>query len=427
MDMNPKFNGQGNHWQNLIDQKNWHQLLEEIDNNLEIQPDNDSLWLLGMYVIGHSGNLSSLYHYYNRTRELGCTHPLLEYTAAYFCLIEEKMEDALGIYLKLNDTPNSQLAQDLIEKARLDYPLIEKAQALEYHEFVPELILKSLLPHTQKQSTSEIKKVVVITEKDPSYALWKETEKDPEPENNQKVKTGIVIAKWFIISFIASCSIAITFFLIQKYWQTKAAALPDYSIQDSAAVLPIRNSKPLVKYELREKLISDFEKAKTDLRSGKVNTARFLLNSILNSNADFLSREKAKIYLNFIPEPQSEELKDNLDIAKIVENPVLRNGSYITWEGELLTMRETLPEVLPDSERPYKNGVALRLLVRSDSNEYLVEAFYESGQITDIQKALQIKSGQNVKERIKVLIFGQYRGLVGTQKNPYIEVIKLWR
>ncbi|MCB1148262.1 MAG: hypothetical protein KDK38_15785, partial [Leptospiraceae bacterium] len=133
------------------------------------------------------------------------------------------------------------------------------------------------------------------------------------------------------------------------------------------------------------------------------------------------------IYLNFIPEPQSEELKDNLDIAKIVENPVLRKGSYITWEGELLTMRETLPEVLPDSERPYKNGVALRLLVRSDSNEYLVEAFYESGQITDIQKALQIKSGQNAKERIKVLIFGQYRGLVGTQKNPYIEVIKLWR
>jgi len=138
-----------------------------------------------------------------------------------------------------------------------------------------------------------------------------------------------------------------------------------------------------------------------------VNQARYLLNRLMHSNADFQSREKSRIFIGFIADPEFSDFNDNLPLKELFDNVKLRRGSLIVAAGEL---RDTVED---------GNGITYQFMAREGGEEYRVHAF------RPLSIKEEIASGKGAQKSIQV--YGRFKGLVGQQQAIYIEALRVWK
>lgn len=168
-------------------------------------------------------------------------------------------------------------------------------------------------------------------------------------------------------------------------------------------------------YKDRQQLIDDFEMAKKIIGEGKVNQARFLLQRIILSNADFKSKEKSKIFLNFIPNVSYQDFHDPIALKNISKYSNFYFDSIVLIEGKIFK------EVDGD------NGKILSALVNEDKEKYLVDAFLPTAKREKNWLPYQEyhKKQENNKEKMAIL-FGKFKGLIGQPPRIYLELEKIW-
>jgi len=284
----------------------------------------------------------------------------LEYLKAYQALLAGDSEKALWHYLQIVDEPEGWLAKSIVKKFR-------KAKNLDGAEV-------------------RAADFVAVPEKVPPGL----------PSANPKATRTPVI-------FIAPILIIIVLILGYFFWpkaKKHNPKIPELQIADSAAVMPVLNeSDILFRYRTRERIIDDFEKAKLLLKDKKVNQSRYLLNQLIYSNADFQTREKAKIFLGFVFEPDFSDFNDNIQLSALFKNPKMHRDALVVVGGEV---RDAISE---------KSGVLYQFIATSGGQEYRVHAF--------AHEAKQIGSKS-------VQVYGRFKGLVGEQKAIYLEALRVW-
>jgi len=178
-------------------------------------------------------------------------------------------------------------------------------------------------------------------------------------------------------------------------------------VADSAAVMPVVDkNKILYTYRTREAIIRDFEDAKVLLKARKVNQCRYLLQRLVYSNADFQTREKARVFIGFIAEPAFTDFNDNVPLKDLFSAMRLRQGSLVVLAGEL---RDSASE---------PGGTLYQIIAREGGEEYLVHAF----------KSDAIKEEKSLAgAKMPVQVYGRYKGLMGPQRAIYLEALRLWR
>jgi hypothetical protein len=138
----------------------------------------------------------------------------------------------------------------------------------------------------------------------------------------------------FVIIYLTAFRYDIILSLINKFNFFGKKYLPGipeyYHISSSVAQKNI-----LYEYNNGSELHSDFQLIPQLLQNNKINKARYLLNKIIYSNADFKIRERAHLFIKFIPKLDANELNDFIGPQDIRENPILFSGATIRWGGFL--------------------------------------------------------------------------------------------
>lgn len=332
-------------------------------------------------------------------------NPYLRYLFGFRHLASGDIEKALWEYSHLSQVEDKWLATDILEKIRKGQNMAEEAQTKGITAFValPATVpVESITPPNlyiaeKKQylaaPSADKRRIELAAEISDS-----ETIPVVKKYSRKKLYEALAVASGIIL-------FTITFVLLSpKFRKAEKPRWEDFSIRDQATVLPIRSSnKAKYTFTDRDELVNDFEMAKKKLHSGSINQARFLLQRITISNADFVSREKARIFTDFIPEQSYEEFKDNITITEIQKNPVSRLNSLIVTEGKILNRKNT------------QEGESLSIAVHENGNEYLAEIFSRA------------KAPETVAQGKNILVFGRYKGLITARKIVYIEAIRIIR
>lgn len=416
-----------------MDRGDYENLVFEIKDYLKANPQSESGWLVASYCYGHLGNFSGFSECLERAIELNAQQTPVLYACAFRELHREQLEEALAIYLELVEKDPHSLASQIIERARVDENMINAARSGRFQEFMPPLQLLPAATENKNRDSfardlSAKNEPINKLNTDPSIEDAKVAAAIAAGNSTQKKYKPKQFFRYAFLFFLVAGIFILGFVLYNEIHKEKPKSPPDFSIANSASLIPIHSQKPLKIFSSREKLIKTFEEGKKALKNGNLNTARYLWNSVVHSNADFVSREKAQIYLNFIPQVDYSELKDNLSVSQILEEPVLRIGSYIICECEIITVKaDRLSSI--DNEKS-ANGVSLRLMSTEGKNDYMLEAFAENisfekftARFLETPKAASRKKNQSDR----IMVYGQFRTLVGKQKLPYIEVIRLWQ
>lgn len=330
----------------------------------------------------------------------------LHYLKAYYSLLRRDVEKALWHYLEITDDSEGWLARSLVKKFR-------KVKELTDIEFrvADFIVLPAELPPPLKLTPQ---KTVPAPGKEKALASqgWQfdAEKKRPRPAAVPRSPRDLFGAFPYRTLFIASFCVfaAVGIFLIVRLnlQERKTLTAPDLQVADSAAVMPVADpAKILYTYKTREGIIGDFERAKTLLKERKVNQARYLLNRLLNSNADFQTREKSRTFIGFIPDVDYTDFNDNITLKNLFENVALRRNSLVILSGEL---RDSAQEA---------GGVLYQLIAHEAGEEYRVHAFKNA--------ALKEEKLQSAKGQIQV--YGRFKGLLGEQKTIYLEVLRVWR
>lgn len=338
----------------------------------------------------------------------------LHYLKAYYALLQRDIEKALWNYLEIADDPEGWLARSLIKKFR-------KVKELKNVEFrvADFIVLPGELPppttlRTPARSSAKVKPL-----------SKPETERNSAPPSEVKGKGRgwqfsadlkkrrhasfrLPYRMVFLVASLLFVAVAVFLVIRLNLKERKTAQVPDLQIADSAAVMPVvGDDKILFRYKNREQVINDFERAKQLIGARKVNQARYLLNRLMHSNADFQSREKSRIFIGFIADPEFSDFNDNLPLKELFDNVKLRRGSLIVAAGEL---RDTVEDA---------NGITYQFIAREGGEEYRVHAF------RPLSIKEEIASGKGAQKSIQV--YGRFKGLVGQQQAIYIEALRVWK
>ena len=190
-----------------------------------------------------------------------------------------------------------------------------------------------------------------------------------------------------------------------------------FSITPSLQNLTQSNTQDILyEYAKKEYIIDDFEKAKYAINQKRINTARYLLQRIIYSNADFGTKEKCKIFIGFIPDISKDEVSDFVPIHLVLKEPEFYFGIYVFQEVTVVSEKDT-----PDSKQ-------LQAIIKSGDDEYLAEIFFKKAKKDSSWKPYnEFKQTETTEDKVKkAMIFGQFKGLVGPQKKIYIESYQLW-
>jgi hypothetical protein len=323
----------------------------------------------------------------------------LHYLKAYYALLSRDIEKALWHYLEITDDSEGWLAQSLVKKFRKTKEL--KDVAFRVADFI---VLPPELPPPIRFSPQ----TPPVKVKRESGWQFDAEKKKPRARRTGSLFRGFPYRVVFIVGFLLFAAAGIFILVRQHLSERKALHAPDLQVADSAAVMPVADpAKILYTYKTREGIIGDFEKAKTLLQQRKVNQSRYLLNRLLNSNADFQTREKSRTFLGFIPDVDYTDFSDNISLRNLFESVTLRRHSLVILSGELRDRAEE------------NGGVQYQLIAREAGEEYRVHAFKNA---TIPEEKLQPgKAGGGIQ------IYGRFKGLVGDQKAIYLEVIRVWR
>ncbi|MES0491610.1 MAG: hypothetical protein ABUK01_16560 [Leptospirales bacterium] len=384
----------------LIREGDFTGALEQAENALRLDENNFWGWYFAAAAHGFLNQKQPFQENLARAATLHQDSPFFHYLKAYSDLLEGDLEKALWEWTRIVDTEEGWLARNLIEKARNNEPLIEMAGKGDFAEFIVLPVFPSEMP-TAKIPGGE------------------------KPTTNSRIlrpKSGS-LAKILVLSFTGLfVAVVFTYFLYTQNSPENEGpsmdAWKNLTIDESATIPMHRNADDsLYEYKERDSLITDFQLAKDNLSAGKVNQARFLLQRILYSNADFQSKERSRIFLNFIPEPEYKELNDPVSPEEILEHPEFYMDALIIWEGKVVSLKEV------------DRGQEIRLEIEDSDATYSVEVFFQTGEEQTNWKPYEDfkETEDNIEEqKTRAVIFGRYKGLLGKQKNIYIEAIQIW-
>ncbi len=78
-----------------------------------------------------------------------------------------------------------------------------------------------------------------------------------------------------------------------------------------------------------------FKKAQDYFHAYQDNLAQRELNRLLNSNASQAVKEKARILMGFVKEPNFATLKDSFSYAEVKKEPLLYQNCFVRWKGKV--------------------------------------------------------------------------------------------
>jgi hypothetical protein len=320
----------------------------------------------------------------------------LHYLQAWHALLARDTEKALWHYLQIADDAEGWLARSLIQTFRKQKEIANPA----YHA-ADYIVLPATLPPQPKKTITD-----AAAEKQASGWLYE------RPEKKQLPRIRLATFSWARLSVAALLAAAVG---VAAFWfygrlrlQSAPPEIPALQVADSAAVMPVGNgARVLYTYRTRDAIIADFEKAKRFLAERKVNQSRFVLQRLIESNADFQTREKARLFLTFIPDLPFAEFNDNILLRDIFADTKPRLGSLILLAGEL---RDAATR---------SGATTYHFMVREGEREYSVQAFRDAN--------LPEEKLESPDKKSHIQVYGRFRGLVGEQKTVYLEAMRVWR
>lgn len=295
----------------------------------------------------------------------------LRYFLAYLALLANREEEALYHYTQLADFKQGWLAREFIEKARQNQllPLVER-EKVSFFVPLPEEVTNNFLKFKIPHKLKFIYQSKII---------------------------------YFIFTIILLIVLASFFF---KPKQRAKAPWENLELDETAHIIPFGQGGNPYRYENREDMKRDFLKARESMYANRFNKARYYLQRLIYSNADFRSREKAKIFLNFIPEPDYESFNDNIPAEDLLNESIFYTNCYLLWEGTMHVWKKE------------NNGYRGSLVVRENDKNFLVELFWP-------QKENDSKKDIRPNLPAKAIVFGQFKGLIGKQKLIYLEALRV--
>lgn len=320
------------------------------------------------------------------------------YLKAYYSLLAHDTEKALWYYLELAKFPEGWLARSLVKKFRK----IREIENLAFRvaDFV---VLPTELPPRKKASTkAEVNPARGAKEK----GGW---QFKPHRRFAFKFRLPPFFANWRYAAFtVASLLLMVTLWGVWRSVREKSnpIEIPPLQVAQSASVMPVDKSRKIhYKYKTRSAIIEDFEAAKRLLAQRKINQSRYTLERLIHSNADFQTREKAKVFLGFIPDLPYTEFNDNLRLVSLIHEPKLRQGSLILTSGEI---RDAKKEA---------GGTTYQFIANEEGKEFRVSAFLPA----------TVQEEKSSTKSSSVQVYGRFKGLVGEQRTVYLEALRVWR
>jgi len=330
----------------------------------------------------------------------------LHYLKAYYALLQNDVEKALWHYLEIADGAEGWLARSHIKKFRKTKEL--KNIGFRVADFIVlpgELPPKPPIPEILPGGAPPASRAAQPVGDKPGWQFGKSS------LGVRRVRLNL--ASFSLLRLMTAVTISFVLFALFMFWQGRAgksnvAAMPDLQVADSAAVMPVPDAaKILYRYKTREGIIADFDRAKELLKANKVNQARYLLQRLVHSNADFQTREKSRTFIGFIADPDFAAFNDNLRMKNLFEDIRLRRDSLVVIGGEL---RDVFAE---------GNGSLYQFIATENGEEFRVHV-YRSESVKEETKATL--SGSKT-----VQVYGRFKGLVGAQQAIYVEALRVWR
>jgi len=375
--------------------------------DLELKDDPDSFWgwYLAAVALGFLDRRSSFLQYLDEAKIRNAQSPYVVYLRAYTHLWKENLEAALMDWTSLVDLEEGWLARELIEKARKGVNLVEKAGKgdIAYFIVLPDFIDGISRHQVESQDLDD----PGAFGKSGGFSL-------PRVALGWRAGALLVLVLLIGVAYVFRDPLL---HIVTFSENTPGQAWKNYKIDEWAALVNPQN-KDSVKYvyKSKDRLIEDFEEAKKKLTDSKFNQARFLLQRILYSNADFKTKEKSKIFLNFIPEPDYQDFSDPVFPDKLMETPEFYSDCLVLWQGSVLKLKDV------------DHGKEVSLLIKDSNTEYLVDAFLQGKEsktnwlpFTDFQKKKEVR-----EKKPQAIVYGKFKGIIGKQKKIYLELIQLW-
>ena len=352
--------------------------------------------------------------YLDLALELSPDSVYLHYLQALHALVEHDAEKALWHWTLIHDKKEGWLARQLLEKMRKDENLIEKAAGFEVGNFIvlPEFHLD--------QKEDEDENATVAVEGPPEITVTEELlsgEHDFE-EHSVSKKEPISFRLAFVI--LGSVVLLGSIWFLMKTISTDAkkpgTAWQQLSIKENASLVG-NPSKVQYRYATRQQLVDDFENARRYLKNNRINHARYLLQRIILSNADFKSIEKSKIFLRFIPEVRHEDFPDPVSVSDVIKEPEFYQGATVLWQGIATKIIE------------FDKGRQVQLMVSENNSNYLVEAFLPTEKAEENwlkYKDFEGGAEPTAENPKRAVVFGTFKSLIGKQNTLYLELKKIW-
>jgi hypothetical protein len=409
-----------------IRQGEFERAFELADSQVKIAPDNFWGWYFAAVSLGFLDRRDLFGHYLDRASLLNAKSPFIIYLRAYAHLQKNDLESALMKWTALIDLEEGWLARDLIEKARKGINLVEKAEQSEISFFIVLPDFVDGIGRSEHQLISEPLNDEPDHHKEPALEMSRKPVKSENEANHFQNLPKKKFSFFRYVYYILTLVVLSGFFFILKdpiiqYINSKddssRLAWKNFKIDEWAALVNAQK-KDAIKYvyQSKDKLIEDFEQAKVKLSDNKYNQARFLLQRIMYSNADFKTKEKSKIFLSFIPEPDYQDFSDPVFPDKLLEAPEFYADCLVLWQGSVLKIRDV------------DNGREVSLLIKDASSDYLVDAFLQSKEsksnwlpFSDFQKKKEL-----AEKKPQAIVYGKFKGVIGNQKKIYLELVQLW-
>jgi tetratricopeptide (TPR) repeat protein len=83
----------------------------------------------------------------------------------------------------------------------------------------------------------------------------------------------------------------------------------------------------------RSQILSDYEEARTLFTKYRDESAKVLLNRIIESNASESIKTKAAILISYMDVPGFDTLKDRIAYREVMKDPLLYRDCYVIWKG----------------------------------------------------------------------------------------------
>lgn len=406
---------------NSLRSGNFDHAFELAESEIKKDVGNFYAWYLAAVALAFLDQRKNFEHYLSRASGINPDYPFIVYLRAYINLWNNDVASALLEWTRIADLEEGWLARELIEKERKGVGLVEKANQgdISFFILIPDLKKEFFYDESAASVPDDVLNEIIEREKERSKP------KEIQPSLRYKYKNNSRFN--LLLKIFLPVLLALILFLLLKnpviHWIKGSsdgyteAMWKDLKIDEWAALINARN-KDNIKYvyKEKEKLIEDFESAKKNLSAKKVNQSRFLLQRILYSNADFKTKEKSKIFLGFIPEPDYQDFTDPVFPEQILKTPEFYQDCLVLWQGSVLKIKEV------------DNGKEVRLLVRDSTQDYIVDAFLPTNEsrsnwlpFSEYQKAQTIS-----EKKPQAIVYGKFKGLIGAQKSIYLELVKLW-